>query len=230
MNEIDWNTFYQGSEAPWESGRPSTELARVIAEEKIQPCRAVELGCGTGTNAVWLAQRGFEVTAVDISQLAIEKARRRATSAGVEVRFEAWDVLGPPELNGPFAFFFDRGCYHVVRDCDLMAYLRTLQLITAPDSLGLVLAGNAREAHAEGPPVVTSEQMRTELGKVFEIVRLREFYFDQTEGGVRYLAWSCLLRRQGSGRRLQADERESGLDKPRRHSANAARFVRYRKG
>jgi methyl halide transferase len=75
----------------------------VIAEEKIKACRAVELSYGTGANAIWLAQQGFEVAAVDISPLAIEKARRRAAAAGVQVRFEVADVLKPLEGFGTWA-------------------------------------------------------------------------------------------------------------------------------
>jgi ubiquinone/menaquinone biosynthesis C-methylase UbiE len=194
---MDWDSFYQSGDVPWETREPSTELRRVIAEEQIQPCRVIELGCGSGINAVWLAQHGFEVTAVDISPLAIEQARQRAAAAGVRVRFEAADVLDLPEGYDRFPFFFDRGCYHVVREGDVQAYLRTLQRVTAPGSLGLVLAGNAHQPHEQGPPVVTAEEIGAELGQVFDIVRLREFYFDRAEEGVGFLAWSCLVRRLG---------------------------------
>ena len=106
-------------------------------------------------------------------------------------------MLKPPtELAGPFDFFFDRGCYHVVRREDVAAYLDTLRRLTCPGTLGLVLAGNAREPHEPGPPVVTEEQIRQELGRLFDIVCLREFRFDQVEAdGSRFLGWSCLLRR-----------------------------------
>ena len=195
MFNFDWDSFYQSDAAPWETKHPSTELQRVIGQEKVQPCRAIELGCGTGINAVWLAQQGFEVTAVDISPRAIEKARGRAAAAGVKIRFVVADVLDLKEVSDTYAFFFDRGCYHVVREFDVQAYLRTLRQITVPGSLGLVLTGNARETHEDGPPVVTEEQLRAELPPVFEIIQLREFYFDRLEeSGIRYLAWSCLVR------------------------------------
>jgi SAM-dependent methyltransferase len=113
---IRWDERYRTGETPWETVQPSSELRRVVAETPVAPCRAVELGCGTGASAVWLAQQGFEVTAIDLSPLAVERARRRAEDAGVKVRFLAGDVLHPPrELAGPFDCFFDRGCYHAVR-------------------------------------------------------------------------------------------------------------------
>jgi SAM-dependent methyltransferase len=192
-----WDGRYQKGETPWDTGRPSSELQRTLAEAAVTPGRAVELGCGTGSNALWLAQQGFDVSGLDLSPLALEQARRRAEAAGVRVHFVAGDVLRPPpELAGPFDFFFDRGCYHVVRREDVAGYLETLRRLTRPGTLGLVLAGNAREPHQPGPPVVTEEEMRTELGPLFEVVRLREFRFDQTAADAPlFLAWSCLLRR-----------------------------------
>jgi SAM-dependent methyltransferase len=160
----------------------------------------LELGCGTGTNAVWLAQQGFDVTACDISPLAIEQARRSADSAGVTVRFLVADVLHPPaELSGPLDFLFDRGCYHAVRRDDVAGYLQTARSLAHPGTLALVLAGNAREPHDPGPPLVTEEQIRAELGSVFDVVQLREFRFDPSpQDGSRYLAWSCLLKARAS--------------------------------
>jgi SAM-dependent methyltransferase len=192
-----WNERYKKGDTPWETGQPSSELQRVLAEAAIRPCRTLELGCGAGASAVWLAQQGFEVTALDLSELAVERARRKASDAGVRVHFHVADVLKPPtDLVGPFDFFFDRGCYHVVRREDVTAHLETLRRLTRPGTLGLVLTGNAREPHEPGPPVVTEDQIRTELGGLFDVVQLREFRFDQVEAvGIRFLAWSCLLRR-----------------------------------
>jgi 2-polyprenyl-3-methyl-5-hydroxy-6-metoxy-1,4-benzoquinol methylase len=191
-----WERRYREGDSPWDTGRPSTELRRVLAEEEIAPCRCIELGCGTGSNAVWLAQQGFDVSAVDISPLAIERATARAAAAGVTVRWLTADVLDPPDLGGPYRFFFDRGCYHVVRRTDVQRFLQTLDRLTEPGTLGLVLTGNAREPHDPGPPVVDEATLRQELGQVFQIVWLREFRFDSTPGsGEGFLAWSCLLRR-----------------------------------
>ncbi len=198
MPGIDWDAHYQTGKPPWETGQPSTELGRVIREQRIQPCRVVELGCGSGINAVWLAQQGFDVTAVDFSGLAIQKAQQRAAAAHVAIRFQQVDVLDVPDDLGQFPFFFDRGCYHAVRRGGVQAYLRTLERITVAGSIGLVLAGNAKDPHepGQGPPVVSEAELRAELGTLFDIIALREFFFDQIEGdGMRFLAWSAVLRR-----------------------------------
>lgn len=193
-----WDDHYRAGQPPWETGSPSSELERVIAEQEIAPCRVVDLGCGSGINAVWLAQRGFDVTGIDVSTLAIQQARSRAAEVGVTIRFEQDDLLAPRGQYEPFPFFFDRGCYHAVRRVDAAAYVRTLQRLTQPNALGLVLAGNSGSTHqpGQGPPVVSEEELRSELGAAFEIVHLREFEFDGTPGPTPFLAWSCLVRRR----------------------------------
>jgi methyl halide transferase len=198
MRDINWDSHYQSGEPPWETGQPSAELARVIAEDQIRPSRVIELGSGTGINALWLAQQGFDVTGVVLSRLAIEKARQRAAEAQVPVRFVVDDVLNLTEEYEPFPFFFDRGCYHAVRQIDAAAYVRTLKQVTTAGAIGLLLTGNARcpPPEGQGPPVVSAEELHMELEPAFEIVRLREFYFDTVEKiGTPFLAWSCLMRR-----------------------------------
>jgi methyl halide transferase len=101
-DHIDWDNRYRDGNLPWDTGRPSSELRRIVSENKIQPCGALELGCGTGTNSVWLVQQGFEVTGIDVAPLAVERAKNRAHDAGFAVRFVIADVLHLPNLNGPF--------------------------------------------------------------------------------------------------------------------------------
>lgn len=194
---IGWNERYRDGNLPWDTGRPSAELQQVLQRRPIQPCRALELGCGTGTNCVWLAQQGFEVTGVDVAPLAIEQAEQRAQAAGVRVQFLAADLLALPELSGPFNFFFDRGCYHAVRREAPEQYVRAVARQLTTGARGLVLAGNAREPHDPGPPVVTEEQIRAELGTAFQILDLHEFHFDEAPGvPERFLGWSCLVEKR----------------------------------
>jgi methyl halide transferase len=193
---IEWNDRYWAGNLPWDTGRPSSELQRTLSEYRIQPCRALELGCGTGTNSVWLAQQGFEVTGVDVAPLAVEQAETRAHAAGVKVHFVVADVFHLPDLGAPFAFFFDRGCYHAVRRDSPDAYASAVARQLA-SGRGLVLAGNAREPHDPGPPVVTEQQIRDELGVAFQILDLHEFRFDEAPGvPERFLGWSCLVEKR----------------------------------
>jgi SAM-dependent methyltransferase len=193
----DWNECYREGFLPWDTGRPSSELQRVLTEHAIPPCRALDIGCGTGTNSRWLAEQGFDVTGIDLAPLAIERAEQQAFAAGIQVRFVVADVLQPPDLGQAFDFFFDRGCYHAVRRSAAKGYAPAVASQLKPGARGLVLAGNAREPHEPGPPVVTEEQIRDELGESFQILELREFRFDEAPGvPVRFLAWSCLVQKR----------------------------------
>lgn len=204
MNEIPaWDTRYKTGETPWDSGRPSKELQRIVSEWDIAPCRMLEIGCGTGTNAISLAQRGFTVTAIDLSPLAVEQAKAKASKAGVTVDFRVADILHPPELGKPFAFVFDRGVYHHLREVDLKGFLAVLAGHCVRGGWYLTLAGNANDPNAgKGPPTVKASDLCRELEPAFDLVQLREFHFDGIviEGkSFEHLGWSALLRRkQGS--------------------------------
>jgi methyl halide transferase len=194
---IEWNDRYRDGNLPWDTGRPSSELQRVVSQNAIQPCRVLEIGCGTGSNCIWLAQQGFEATGIDLAPLAVERAQQRAHAAGVKAQFVAADVLHLPHLGGPFAFFFDRGCYHAVRREAPDQYALAVARQLTAGGRGLILAGNAREPHDPGPPVVSEEEIRNELGAEFQILDLHEFRFDEAPGVTkRFLGWSCLVEKR----------------------------------
>src|SRR5215470_19319030 len=104
MPHPPWNERYASGESlPWDTGTPDPLLVDMIESRAIVPGRALEIGCGTGTNAIYLAQHGFEVIGVDISPLAVENAR--AKSHG-RCRFETVDFLNEAPPGGPFRFVF----------------------------------------------------------------------------------------------------------------------------
>ena len=194
-----WDSAYRRENRPgWDKGRPAPELQKIVEEEKLlKPGRAVELGCGTGTNAIYLAQQGFDVTAIDIAPTALSQARAKAEKAGVKIRWVLADVTAAPFL-GKFDVLFDRGCYHGVRRAGAEKYVETVRRLAKPGAKMLILAGNANEAKPHyGPPRVSEAEMRAELGPLFEFEHLREIRFDAiNEGDKGALAWSALLRRK----------------------------------
>ena len=82
LDEAFWEDRYRGSDALW-SGRPNAQLVAEVGA--LTPGRALDIGCGEGADAVWLARRGWRVTAVDISETALGRARGHAADAGSEV-------------------------------------------------------------------------------------------------------------------------------------------------
>jgi len=191
----DWDTMYRLGTPPWESGVPSGELIRVLDEGVIPPGTALELGCGTGADAICLARRGFEVTAVDSSATALERARVRGRREDVLVHFVLDDVFEFARTAGQFDLVYDAGFYHYMRRVELDRLLDLLWRATHPGSYYLALVGSSRERAAGGPPRVSKRQIRDELGRLFDFVHLRPFRFESPRRQNGYLGWSCLLRR-----------------------------------
>jgi len=192
---VDFTDRYLRGETPWDSGKPSEELLRVLGAGTLTGKTVLEIGCGTGTNAVELARRGFVVTAVDIAEPAIRIARDKARAATVTVDFRVADVL-KDDLGGPYDILFDSGVYHCLRTIDLKRFQEFLRKSTCNGSWWLSLAGNAKEDTDSGPPVVSEDDIRAELGPLFDIVELREFRFVTKKSDFRPLAWSILMRRR----------------------------------
>src|SRR5215467_1039574 len=122
MTHRNWNEDYEKGDAPWDAGAPDPHLVSLVGSGRVAPGRTLEIGCGTGTNALWLATQGFDVIGVDVAQLAIDKARAKAAAAGAVAgacRFELLDFLAAAPPGGPFDLVFDRGCFHVFDDGDV---------------------------------------------------------------------------------------------------------------
>lgn len=90
MRREDWDRRYAGVENLW-SARPNRFLVAEVGD--LEPGRALDLACGEGQNAIWLASMGWDVTGVDYSEVAIAKARARAERDGVDVDFRCADLV-----------------------------------------------------------------------------------------------------------------------------------------
>jgi methyl halide transferase len=193
--EHDFADNYKRGETPWDSGQPDAELLRVLDSGQLSGKTLLEIGCGTGTNAVELARRGFDVVAIDSVAQAVEAARKKAAAANVKIDFRTGDALSA-DLGGPYDVIFDRGVYHYLRRVDLKNYQALLQRVTRPGSIYFSLAGNAKEQTEYGPPRVHEHEIRVELEGLFEIIELRETHFITDKDDFRPLAWAILMRRR----------------------------------
>jgi len=200
--QVDWDQRYVQSDTPWDSGVPSEQLKSLLIEGKVKPCRALELGCGTGTNAIYLAQQGFDVTAVDLSSAALEHAREKAAQANLKINFVQADVTAMPDLGGYFQFVFDRGTYHVVREINLAGFQAMLANVIEPSGHYLVLAGNANTSlpPEAGPPTIRASAVVSEIElNSFNLIEMKQIYFHSIKvDGKEYtpLAWSALFQRR----------------------------------
>lgn len=185
---------YAAGETPWDTGVPNPALVKAVESGGLRGRTLLELGCGTGTNAIELARRGFRVTAVDLVDVAIRRAREKAKTAGVTVDFRCGDLtrLG---LGGPYDCLVDIGCYHGLRNRSLDAFQSTLARVSRTGTRWLSVAGSANDTGSEGPPRVREEEFRRELGGLFDFLDVHEFRFD-IRPDFRPLMWSILMERR----------------------------------
>ncbi|MBM4094652.1 MAG: class I SAM-dependent methyltransferase [Planctomycetes bacterium] len=185
-----WDSAYRGERAGWDTGAPAPELKRVVESGLVKPGRTVTFGCGTGASDIYLASKGFEVTAIDVSPTALGIAQKKAEEAGVHVRWVLADVLHLPDL-GQFDFFFDRGCYHHVRYVDAAGFQETLRRLARPGTRGLILS-----CDSDRPPGVREQHMRDDFAELFDIEWLRDSGVENRDGTPRRESWSLMLRRK----------------------------------
>jgi methyl halide transferase len=197
----DWESSYQaGTDLPWDCGKPADELVEyfdTLAGDK--PTTVLEVGCGTGTNAVWMAQQGCRVTATEIAPTALNMARERAERAGVKVDLrQSYVDQALPVAAGSHDFAFDRGVYHVIPADQRAAFVKNLAASLAAGAHWLSLAGckdEERDDPEVGPPQLSALELLQYIEPLFEVIKLERSKFI-VEGGRTYLAWKALYRKR----------------------------------
>jgi SAM-dependent methyltransferase len=120
-------------EIPWNQAEPPQLLVDLVEAGRLAPCRALDLGCGAGNCAVWLASRGFDVTGVDVSGAALRHARELARNKGVACRFVEADLLDDVTgVGGPFDFACDWEVLHHVLPEDRRRYVANVHRLLRP--------------------------------------------------------------------------------------------------
>jgi SAM-dependent methyltransferase len=140
---------------PWDTNVVPPEVHEFIA--KHPPGKALDLGCGTGTNAVELAKHKWQVTGVDFVPYAISSAKRKAKAACVEVDFRVGDVTKLDGIEGPFDLILDIGCYHNLPPRGMLSYRDNINQLLGPQG-NLLLYAFFRDDPAEsGTGVVEAD-------------------------------------------------------------------------
>lgn len=130
---------------PWDTGISPPELLEFIQTHN--PGRAIDIGCGTGTNLITLANARWEVTGVDFAPRAIKIARRKLRQAGVQANLLIQDVTKLWRITGPFDFALDLGCFHGIPQAGKSKYLEELDRILAPNGYWLMYAFLKSDPH-----------------------------------------------------------------------------------
>jgi SAM-dependent methyltransferase len=195
MPHPSWNDSYAAGQLPWDTGVPEPLLIEFVdAGGVTPPGRTLEVGTGTGTNAIWLAERGFDVLGVDVSSLAVERARAKMNRGDLRCRFATLDFLSAPPSEGHFHFVFDRGCFHVFDEPEERArFAAHVGAVLAPGGFWLSLIGSTEGPPREvGPPRRSAREIALAIEPTLELVELRSSEFRDHDAK----AWFCLSRQR----------------------------------
>ncbi len=121
---------------PWDTGISPPELFEFIKTH--QPGRAIDLGCGTGTNVITLVKAGWQVTGIDFAPRAIKLAKQKIKSAGIQANVMVNDATKLSGITGPFDFALDLGCFHGISKTGRAKYLDQLDRVLAPNGFWLL--------------------------------------------------------------------------------------------
>jgi methyl halide transferase len=188
---------YESGDTPWDIGKPDNNLIQTVTAMPITPCKALDMGCGTGDNSIWLSQYGFQVTGVDISEVAIQKALEKASNEDIECTFMVSDFLTNKIAGRPFGFAFDRGCFHSLNsDEERIIFAENVAGHLEKNGLWLSLVGNADEQrNRPGPPQRTARDIVNSVEPYFEIRSLFSGRFGSNSPNPPR-CWVCLMRKR----------------------------------
>jgi cyclopropane fatty-acyl-phospholipid synthase-like methyltransferase len=194
MADLYEAAYLEGS-PPWDIGRAQPALVSLLEAGRITG-RVIDIGCGTGENAIYFAMAGLDVVGVDGSLEAIRQAREKAWKRGVSVQFDVADVLDLGEQRQGFDTVTDSGVFHVFDDVDRPRYAQSVRGVIRPEGHLFLLCFSDREPGNWGPRRVTQRELRETFtdGWLVESIDAEHFAIE-LEAAHRAEAWLAVMTR-----------------------------------
>lgn len=183
---------YRNGHPPWDIGAPQPAIVR-LAEQGLIGGDVIDIGCGTGENALYLAARGLEVVGVDAAPTAVARARAKARDAGSPAEFIVGDALALEDLGRTFDTAVDCGLFHTFADDRRGPFERSLHHVLRPGGRYVMLCFSERERGGLGPRRVTQAEIRATFATGWSIdsIAATRFAARQPDGGAH--AWLAVL-------------------------------------
>jgi SAM-dependent methyltransferase len=189
----DFDKAYTSGRPPWNIDRPQPAFVKLAQTGRITG-KVLDVGCGTGETALFLAQRALDVLGLDISSVAIAEAMKKAQERRVTVRFLVGSAMDLPNLEETFDTAIDSGLLHVLSDADRARFVVGLHTILRPGGYLHLLAFN-EHATWPGPRRLTQVEIRTTFAQGWEVEAIGASHFEVVDGSSGAEAWLASIRR-----------------------------------
>lgn len=189
---------YEGTPT-WDLGRPQAAVVRLETGGRIHG-EVLDAGCGTGENALFLAERGHVVVGIDLAAAAVRRAEAKARDRGVAAEFAVLDALLAPQLGRSFDTVLDVGLFHTLADNERVPYARAMAAVSRPGGQMVLLCWSERNAWGLGPRRVSHMEIRGTFHDGWVVESIDDETYE-TSLDVEIHAWLATLRRcQGMAR------------------------------
>ncbi len=192
---------YLNRQAPWDIGRPQPVLVR-LADLGLIAGAVIDIGCGTGENALHIAARNHDVLGIDLAPTAISRAREKALSRGIRAEFEIADALDLQALGRTYDVAIDFGLFHVFSDADRTTYERSLREVLRPGARYFFMCFSDEQPGDMGPRRVSRAEIRATFSKGWRIDSIAAERFairNDSEFPEAPRAWLASLTRLADG-------------------------------
>jgi ubiquinone/menaquinone biosynthesis C-methylase UbiE len=179
---------------PWDIGRAQPEVVR-IADEGGFSGPVIDVGCGTGENALELSSRGLQVLGVDASPRAIAAADAKASERGLSAEFLVADALALGSLDRRFRTALDCGMFHVFEDRERPLYVASLASVLEPGGVLHLLCFSDRQPGLFGPRRVTQQELKDSFADGWDVMEIGAATFVTNLPGHQAKAWRATIAR-----------------------------------
>jgi len=191
--EIFEKAYEKPGVAVWTHSKPPEALIELVETGKIKPCKLLDVGCGEGFYAIYLASKGFDVLGIDISENAIKYAKENAKKAGVNIRFKVMDLRDLPELKEKFDFVLEWAILHGIAFEERQKHVENIDNLLNEKGKYFSMCFNIQDVKFTGPGkrirIVPEGQkissgMKMYFSPLDELKELFEPYFKMIESKV----------------------------------------------
>jgi SAM-dependent methyltransferase len=185
---------YRNGDPPWDIGRPQPAIVR-LADDGLIEGDVIDVGCGTGENALHLASRGLSVVGVDAAPTAIARARAKAAARASGATFLIADALALESLGRTFDVAVDCGLFHTFGDAERVRFARSLHAVLRPGACYVLLCFSELQPGEQGPRRVTQPEIRATFADGWTVDSIVGERFAAQLFGDGAHAWLAMLSR-----------------------------------